>query len=691
MQPGRNDPCHCGSGRKYKHCCLHADERAAQESAGDDPVLSLKTGAMRRTVREAAATADAWEIEAIPLRISFDDEVDQRPVAVLVTASGLVLYHDVLARLGGEIDDVAAILEKKLVAAAREAGVFPPAVRIRHAEVADPLRERLRPRGVAVMMSETLPDLEDAARSLMEHLSDGANWPPVCAVDTWGAWGLPRTLVASLFSAAASYHRAAPWKTVENLQAPQVTLPSGRTWTATVLGAGGEVFGLALYSELEGLFTSLARVGDGRAFGGLRGRAYSLAFDPVAELPLPMQREIRRNGWEVGTPAYGPSVITINTPGGGLSRNDAGDLAIVLDAMPRFVVHNRNVFLKEQRTGIAGGAIEWRDAVTGAHFLYDGELMASQAAGLDEEPDAEFGALLNEAAREIMEQLGPDAPPADLMRVLDERATHLTAAYNDRPQPELGGLSPIQVSLLLAADWMDADSALRLSKELPLEQLADARLLANTRTLLALANERGGLPATQKGNLNVATVRELLEQLRFAEGREGLDLRRITEEDVWSLHIPRILAGLAGLLQRRKGKFLITRKGRTLLHESKAGELFALLFATYFRTFNLAYGSRFMKDWPALQYQLSFTFYRMRARPPEWATPAQLLGETVLPFALESAPEHEWYDLPAAYFDRCVLDALLDFGLAEIKHEVGEDGRRVNYYRKAALFDELIV
>lgn len=23
---GRNDPCHCGSGKKYKKCCLAADE-----------------------------------------------------------------------------------------------------------------------------------------------------------------------------------------------------------------------------------------------------------------------------------------------------------------------------------------------------------------------------------------------------------------------------------------------------------------------------------------------------------------------------------------------------------------------------------------------------------------------------------------------------------------------------------------
>jgi hypothetical protein len=27
-RPGRNQPCHCGSGRKYKHCCLEKDEAA---------------------------------------------------------------------------------------------------------------------------------------------------------------------------------------------------------------------------------------------------------------------------------------------------------------------------------------------------------------------------------------------------------------------------------------------------------------------------------------------------------------------------------------------------------------------------------------------------------------------------------------------------------------------------------------
>lgn len=29
---GRNDPCHCGSGKKYKQCHLDADETAAREA-----------------------------------------------------------------------------------------------------------------------------------------------------------------------------------------------------------------------------------------------------------------------------------------------------------------------------------------------------------------------------------------------------------------------------------------------------------------------------------------------------------------------------------------------------------------------------------------------------------------------------------------------------------------------------------
>src|SRR5215218_5015938 len=42
--PGRNALCPCGSGRKYKNCCLAADEANAREARGEQgapPVVSL--------------------------------------------------------------------------------------------------------------------------------------------------------------------------------------------------------------------------------------------------------------------------------------------------------------------------------------------------------------------------------------------------------------------------------------------------------------------------------------------------------------------------------------------------------------------------------------------------------------------------------------------------------------------------
>jgi len=37
---GRNEPCHCGSGRKYKHCCLDKDEAAARAARAEAEVAA---------------------------------------------------------------------------------------------------------------------------------------------------------------------------------------------------------------------------------------------------------------------------------------------------------------------------------------------------------------------------------------------------------------------------------------------------------------------------------------------------------------------------------------------------------------------------------------------------------------------------------------------------------------------------
>ena len=41
-KPGRNEPCHCGSGKKYKKCCSDKDAEAKRQLLADP--ISLNTG-----------------------------------------------------------------------------------------------------------------------------------------------------------------------------------------------------------------------------------------------------------------------------------------------------------------------------------------------------------------------------------------------------------------------------------------------------------------------------------------------------------------------------------------------------------------------------------------------------------------------------------------------------------------------
>ena len=46
---GRNDPCHCGSGKKYKKCCLPKDEAAEQEELAKERLRREERAEQQRT------------------------------------------------------------------------------------------------------------------------------------------------------------------------------------------------------------------------------------------------------------------------------------------------------------------------------------------------------------------------------------------------------------------------------------------------------------------------------------------------------------------------------------------------------------------------------------------------------------------------------------------------------------------
>ena len=75
MKPGRNDPCPCGSGKKYKHCCEgKASPRPAEASApvaaGFDPLIALYNAGRyaelesqaRLLIEQFPAAAFAWKL-----------------------------------------------------------------------------------------------------------------------------------------------------------------------------------------------------------------------------------------------------------------------------------------------------------------------------------------------------------------------------------------------------------------------------------------------------------------------------------------------------------------------------------------------------------------------------------------------------------------------------------------------------
>jgi len=64
-RPGRNEPCHCGSGTKYKHCCLAKDE-AADRKAREKREKAEKAAAAKAAKKAEKEGADAPEPAAEP-------------------------------------------------------------------------------------------------------------------------------------------------------------------------------------------------------------------------------------------------------------------------------------------------------------------------------------------------------------------------------------------------------------------------------------------------------------------------------------------------------------------------------------------------------------------------------------------------------------------------------------------------
>lgn len=134
-QVGRNDPCPCGSGKKYKHCCMDADLQAARQ-AGPDPE---KPSAQRQQEQEHLAR-DIDKTFAL-IRSAHYKEAIAAASKLMGRYPNEDRLHDIVATAhlyAGNFDAASAICRQRLASAEREKAYFVAHGRYRDADIDQP-------------------------------------------------------------------------------------------------------------------------------------------------------------------------------------------------------------------------------------------------------------------------------------------------------------------------------------------------------------------------------------------------------------------------------------------------------------------------------------------------------------------------------------------------------------------------
>ena len=487
----RNDPCPCGSGKKYKKCCMAADEKRER-------TLRL-VDADERTPRRRSDLRDldigtVWQVDLAPLVMILGDDPSARPAMLLVMSADVVVYGDMVSHPPSEYDEIAALLESAVDAASAAANVTPTELQLRYSELAVPLAARLDARGIAVRSLDRLPyldaALDDFNRRVVRQSGVTEAGPPprgirVSSAFVWGGWGLPKEQIGRLFSAAAEYYRSAPWRWLVNIQILRCQLPNGDHWACVVLGHAGVEFGLNLYARYREITEDGVEDWNPADEPIDKGAVLSLTFDSSEAVHSAAVREVRAARWEVaGEKAY-PSLMVFDTPGGGFTRRHADDLIALLSAIPRFVELHRSGLMGDEPLDLP---LEWMDDATGVVVRYEGfDLSAGAEESLWDVPSTLEPALAR----------GPAAEPAT-------RVAGMSAPGDDESDDE--------------------------SIEDDPDALTDAEMRIVARFAEHLHLGRGGKPLSDATVTKHAGNAGLLTE--FLTGYHGIPLRSITEYDL---------------------------------------------------------------------------------------------------------------------------------------------------------------
>ena len=216
--------------------------------------------------------------------------------------------------------------------------------------------------------------------------------------------------------------------------------------------------------------------------------------------------------------------------------------------------------------------------------------------------------------------------------------------------------------------------------------------------LLVDAIGEGGLKATATGNLPRSFCREsartFLGEEEYQRWSRYGELR--SEPEFREMHTTRLVAGMAGLVRKYKGKFILSKECRKLLAEQGQPGIYPRLFRSFAREYNWAYDDR-LGEIPFIQQSFLFSLYLLARYGGEWRSSIffednflqafpNLLSQ-VQPLGNYYSPEKV---VRLSYSSRCLERFARFFGLVEIERSGTDRYSEEFRVKKLSLLDQVV-
>lgn len=186
---------------------------------------------------------------------------------------------------------------------------------------------------------------------------------------------------------------------------------------------------------------------------------------------------------------------------------------------------------------------------------------------------------------------------------------------NRAPKSDFHGLSAEQMHRVLHFPFDSPDIA-EFNDVLPREPVSPfSKILMS----LLKAIDHGNMKPTKLGFLPRPICLEIADLYRNEETFPyQLDLGKMRRElDFMDLYVVRKTAEMAGLIRKYKGRFILSRKCRTILDSSSLQGLYSLVFRTFCQKFNWGYRDAYPEE-PFIQNSFLFTLFLLTKYGSEW-------------------------------------------------------------------------